>query len=536
MCLLFTKWEATSTWGKRLYFGQKTIKKRVGGCPAVKNDEGSNVNSFGDNGVLPERCDKICNDVHTVNVINNTMIMDNTTEVKTRFVYNSKVVRKNIEGLLAKPNRMYYVHKNRKQVHVPEKMNKTRVDKYLNCTRIVRSTNCSNTKSLSNSSKKCDLSPTKGVNTTTIAASPTLATDNTRVKQDGHEMTRSCVITEHDSHLVPRKEAHRRVNYISSDGPLCVHTKKSQSNPARCTNSHNHVNDNKSVRVSKACNDNAVSCIAKDATESDNSQGVGEIEAPDTMRALSYARLYDINSASSDKYINTLLYRGVQKVTKTCDTKECNAFINWKAQTDFDFGFVPLSDFIMPQKSIATSDVVDCPITQHFLIKETQVPNFLGARIPIQSQLNVQKWHEYLSEYWDQQLLQLVTFGFPLDLNRQCVLKADKTNHASAIKHPADIETYLKEEKQYKAILGPFKENPIHNCHYSPFMTRDKPGSENRRVIIDLSWPPDNLVNADIHKDSYLGTDFSLTFPTVDHITDALKDIGRGCSSLQNRH
>ena len=59
-------------------------------------------------------------------------------------------------------------------------------------------------------------------------------------------------------------------------------------------------------------------------------------------------------------------------------------------------------------------------------------------------------------------------------------------------------------------------------------MTRDKPGSENRRVIIDLSWPSENSVNAGIHKDSYLGTDFSLTFPTVDHITDALKNIGRG--------
>ena len=183
MCLLFTKWEATSTWGKRLYFGQKTTKKRVGGCPAVKNDGGSNVNSLGDTGVLPERYDKICNDVNTENVTNNTMIMDNTTEVKTRFVYNSKVVRKNVEGLLAKPNRMYYVHKNRKQVYVPGKMNKTRVAKYLHCTRIVRSTNCSNTKCLSNSSKKCDLSFIKGVNTTTIAASPTFATDNTRVNK-----------------------------------------------------------------------------------------------------------------------------------------------------------------------------------------------------------------------------------------------------------------------------------------------------------------------------------------------------------------
>ena len=477
-----------------------------------------------------DKTNEIGKNVNIESHTNKTSI-DNTVEVKTRFVYNSKVMRKNIEGLLAKPNKLYYMHKNRKQVHVPEKMNAKGVDEYLHGTRVVRSTNHSNPQSLShlsNSSKKCNLAPTKGVNMTTLPASPTLARDNRRVKQDGHELTRPFVVTENNSHLVTRREAHRRVNCVSANGQLCVDVDKRHSNPVGDNNSHSRVNDNKSARVFKAHTNKGLSPTAENATSNCNSQGVGETEAPSTMRALSYTRLYDINNASSDKYINTLVFRGLQKITKACDTEECSAFKKWKAQTDFDFGFVPLADFIMPQQTTVSSDVSDCPITQHFLISQTQVPNFLGARIPIQSQLNVQKWHEYLSEYWDQQLLQLVTFGFPLDFNRQCVLKAAKTNHASAVRYPADIQTYLTEEKQYKAILGPFKQNPIQNCHYSPFMTRDKPGSESRRVIIDLSWPPENSVNAGIHKDSYLGTDFSLTFPTVDHITDALKKIGRG--------
>ena len=59
-------------------------------------------------------------------------------------------------------------------------------------------------------------------------------------------------------------------------------------------------------------------------------------------------------------------------------------------------------------------------------------------------------------------------------------------------------------------------------------MTRDKPGSENRRVIIDLSWPIGSTVNSAIDKDSYKGTEFALVLPTVDHITDQLKLLGKG--------
>ena len=59
-------------------------------------------------------------------------------------------------------------------------------------------------------------------------------------------------------------------------------------------------------------------------------------------------------------------------------------------------------------------------------------------------------------------------------------------------------------------------------------MTRDKPGSKHRRVIIDLSWPLGSSVNAGIDKASYMGTDFVLVLPTVDNITDQLKALGRG--------
>ena len=103
----------------------------------------------------------------------------------------------------------------------------------------------------------------------------------------------------------------------------------------------------------------------------------------------------------------------------------------------------------------------------------------------------------------------------------------DRINHASVNQFPQDVEAYLAEECRFEAILGPFDSSPIDNCHYSPFMTREKPGSDNRRVSIDLSWPKEHSVNAGIDKNSYLNTEFALTFPTIDHITHELKKLGR---------
>ena len=55
-----------------------------------------------------------------------------------------------------------------------------------------------------------------------------------------------------------------------------------------------------------------------------------------------------------------------------------------------------------------------------------------------------------------------------------------------------------------------------------------EPNSPNRRVIIDLSWPKNASVNTGVDKNSYLGSKFSLTFPTVDDITKELVKIGPG--------
>ena len=131
-------------------------------------------------------------------------------------------------------------------------------------------------------------------------------------------------------------------------------------------------------------------------------------------------------------------------------------------------------------------------------------------------------------------MLELIEYGFPLDFNRACRLHHKGVNHISATPFPNDIDAYIHEESHYGAIIGPFEKNPIQGGHTSPFMTRHKPASDRHRVIIDLSWPTGESVNAGIDKDTYLGSQFDLRFPSVDDITYELKKLGKGALLLRN--
>ena len=106
------------------------------------------------------------------------------------------------------------------------------------------------------------------------------------------------------------------------------------------------------------------------------------------------------------------------------------------------------------------------------------------------------------------------------------MLSTDK-NHTSAQQFPRDIEIYLDHEVAYNAMYGPFTDKPI-DMHISPLMTREKPGSDNRRTIVDLSWPYGSSVNHGVAKNKYLQAYYHLSYPSVDHIVDHLKSLGPG--------
>ena len=236
--------------------------------------------------------------------------------------------------------------------------------------------------------------------------------------------------------------------------------------------------------------------------------------------------VFDVRvSCGDEKFLNSIL----MNTKKSALCKKSVFFDAWKNQTDFHFGFLPVSDFIMPHVVAESSSKGLTPLKMHAMVKASGQPNYMHCRIPVPSQLNIAAWKEMIQGYWDTQLIHLLEFGFPLDFNRNSYLGKESSNHKSAVEFPQHVDAYLQEEMKFGAILGPFQKHPINDAHFSPFMTRKKSGSDKRRVIIDLSWPKGASVNDGIHKDSYLATDFCLMFPTVDHITQELKKFGRGC-------
>ena len=91
--------------------------------------------------------------------------------------------------------------------------------------------------------------------------------------------------------------------------------------------------------------------------------------------------------------------------------------------------------------------------------------------------LNIPAWRTHIEHYWNQQLVDLLKFGFPLDFDRDLV--SIKENHASAVKFAEHVDEYIKDELSQGAMLGPFDQKPVH-LHISQLMTREKQDSDLR--------------------------------------------------------
>ena len=112
-----------------------------------------------------------------------------------------------------------------------------------------------------------------------------------------------------------------------------------------------------------------------------------------------------------------------------------------------------------------------------------------------------------------------------MDFTRNSPLTPTYDNHTSALADIEHVKQYVEEELQHGAIIGPFETVPC-TLHLSPLMTRAKQDSDKKRTIMDLSWPPGQSVNAGVKKDVYLDTIYSLHYPSIDNITEALVKLG----------
>ena len=155
------------------------------------------------------------------------------------------------------------------------------------------------------------------------------------------------------------------------------------------------------------------------------------------------------------------------------------------------------------------------------LIQESGVPNCIGCHIPVSSALNISfKFREYLSDYTDKEICEFLEFGWPVGYEGNGLLIPSLINHKGAINDPEGVERYLKKEISYGSVIGPLSENPFTHTALmtSPLQAVSKKDSDEKRIVVDLSFPQGYSVNDGISKTSYLGKTFNITYPSVDEV------------------
>ena len=219
---------------------------------------------------------------------------------------------------------------------------------------------------------------------------------------------------------------------------------------------------------------------------------------------------------------------------------KCRDLKSFMTQQKQHTGFIPLSPLQFSHIRNCSRCQVDKqwlekPIQLYHYVKSFKCPNFLGARVQINFDMNLDLVDRLAESYWDWQLPLFLRYGFPMDFRGSHVdLRDGGSCHPSAREYPEHVQAYINDELEHGAICDPFKDKPFGDeTHVSPFITRHKPDSEKRRVIIDLSWPQGASVNYFTKSNEYLGTAFKLNYPSVDTFVDRLTSLGKGCHMLK---
>ena len=158
-------------------------------------------------------------------------------------------------------------------------------------------------------------------------------------------------------------------------------------------------------------------------------------------------------------------------------------------------------------------------------------PNRWGTKKPVYSRWNLEKLDKWLVNYDDREVVQWIKYGWPTGRLPTLAPPGISTkNHKGATEFPEHLRKYIMTEQRYNAVMGPYRKIPFPGMvGISPLSTRPKRNSQDRRVILDLSFPIGNAVNDGIPKDSYMGITAKLTFPRTDDFACRIFQLGEGC-------
>ena len=103
--------------------------------------------------------------------------------------------------------------------------------------------------------------------------------------------------------------------------------------------------------------------------------------------------IYDINHAGVvDKFVNSILHANQFNLSENTHKVDTEIYNAWRRQSDFKFGFVPIDEQLLPDTLHTNNVSHSSPFRIHEIVRSTNKPNFMQARFPVDSQLNVHAW------------------------------------------------------------------------------------------------------------------------------------------------
>ena len=157
------------------------------------------------------------------------------------------------------------------------------------------------------------------------------------------------------------------------------------------------------------------------------------------------------------------------------------------------------------------------------------LPNFLGAKCPLPSNFNFDEWDHLVHIDADTETFAFFKYDFPTSYQGPIPNPYGK-KHASATRHPSHIKKYIEREVSEGDMLGPFSQPPFSPwCQTNPLLTRPKKESPDRRVIMDLFWPPPPQLSVNGGMHTFLGIPKKMHFPSAEDLCALICKAGKGC-------
>ena len=89
----------------------------------------------------------------------------------------------------------------------------------------------------------------------------------------------------------------------------------------------------------------------------------------------------------------------------------------------------------------------------YFDVRRHNVPNYLGARKEVPSQLNCDNWDIALMSYSDHEICDFLRYGWPISYSMLQIPQATKKNHPSAREFDQDVSAFIHKECKLGAML-----------------------------------------------------------------------------------